>query len=110
LDEGVDMHYYFKKDTGESKWDEPEEGFVQCEWSIQEDPTSGAMYYFNIWSVESQWSTNKNDKTAELEQEVYSVPRVSFRRVTTEDGTSYYHNEESGETVWTVPEGADVVE
>ena len=39
------------------------------------------------------------------------IPRKLFRRLETNDGGSaYYQNVESGETVWTLPEGADVVE
>ena len=35
--------------------------------------------------------------------------KKSFRRLeTSEGGRNYYQNKESGETVWTVPEGADV--
>ena len=37
--------------------------------------------------------------------------RKSFRRLeTSEGGSAYYQNQESGETVWTLPEEADVVE
>ena len=40
-----------------------------------------------------------------------AAKRKLFRRLETSDGGSaYYQNEESGETVWTLPEGADVVE
>ena len=111
LDESVDMHFYFRKDTGESRWDLPEEGYVPCEWTIVTDPTSGAIYYFNMWSGESQWSKNVKDDVEEPAQDGHGKKRTSFRRLETSDGgRNYYQNEESGETVWTVPEGADVVD
>merc|ERR1712028_302559 len=38
-----------------------------------------------------------------------ATKRKSFRRFETSDGGSaYYQNEESGETLWDLPEGADV--
>ena len=111
LDESVDMHFYFRKDTGESRWDSPEEGYVPCEWTIITDPTSGAIYYFNVWSGESQWSKNVKDDVEESTDGGHGKERTSFRRLETSDGgRNYYQNEESGETVWTVPEGADVVD
>ena len=40
-----------------------------------------------------------------------AAKRKSFRRFeTSEGGSAYYQNEENGETVWTLPEGSDVVE
>ena len=39
-----------------------------------------------------------------------AAKRKSFRRFETSEGTTYYENEEGSESVWTLPEGADVVE
>ena len=55
-------------------------------------------------------SRSVNTIVEENQDGTINKKRLSFRKLETEDGTAYYANEESGDTVWTLPEGADVVE
>ena len=58
LDETVDQYYYCRA-TGESKWEPPEEGFVQCDWTIERDAThENKVYYSNVVTGEVEWSKN----------------------------------------------------
>jgi hypothetical protein len=62
--------YYFNGATGVSCWDPPE-------WIDSTDPVSGAVYYENTLSGETQWDMPW-DFIPVVREEAYSTPEAQF--------------------------------
>ena len=95
--------------------------------NIHLDPNTGRRYSIDSVTQKSKWLDEEEKEEEEEEDSVVAVAEAStaaeggsehkaiirgssFRAHTTEDGSQYYEDEETGETSWYLPSDATVTE
>merc|ERR1711865_66501 len=120
--------YYHNEDTGETQWDVPENADIigrspstnvakkrSSSFRAIKHEETGQEYYHNDETGETAWTLPEGAEVVVQNQEMQpsggmGKKKLSFRAVKHEkSGQDYYHNEETGETAWTLPEGAEVL-
>ena len=96
--DGENRSYFYNSETGESRWDAPEEAAVDVGWEERFDENSNRAYYYHRQTGEVTW--HKPEAAVASNVSPAASEGTWEEKVDPTTGSTYYFNAMTGESRW----------